>query len=142
MDETMSKEKPEPIWTLRGLLFQAHPWHGISPGNRCPEVLTTYIEIVPSDTVKFELDKITGHLKINRPQRYSNVCPVLYGLIPRTFCGDKLTYKMGPDATHGNCEITHVYGRGEAHEVIRRCHEDYESRFGSIEGLLTAALRG
>lgn len=69
------------------LLFQAHPWHGVSPGERSPDVVTTYIEIVPTDVVKYELDKSSGHLKVDRPQRYSSLCPTLYGLIPQTFCG-------------------------------------------------------
>lgn len=69
------------------LFFQAHPWHGVSPGERSPAVVTTYIEIVPTDVVKYELDKSSGHLKVDRPQRYSSLCPTLYGFIPQTFCG-------------------------------------------------------
>lgn len=69
-------------------VFKAHPWHGISIGDQAPDVITCYIEIVPTDTVKFELDKDTGHLSVDRPQRFSNVCPTLYGLVPHTYCGD------------------------------------------------------
>jgi inorganic pyrophosphatase len=68
--------------------FRAHPWHGVSPGDACPSVVTAYIEIVPTDTVKFEVDKESGILRIDRPQRYSNVCPFMYGFIPRTLCAD------------------------------------------------------
>jgi len=75
---------------LLGLLFQAHPWHGVSIGPEAPRVVTAYIEIVPTDTVKYEIDKASGHLKVDRPQQLSNVCPTLYGLIPRTFCGDRV----------------------------------------------------
>jgi inorganic pyrophosphatase len=71
-----------------GLLLRAHPWHGVAIGPNAPAVITTYIEVVPSDTVKYELDKATGILKVDRPQKFSNVCPTLYGLIPRTFCGE------------------------------------------------------
>ena len=39
------------------LLFQAHPWHGVSPGAKAPAELSAYIEIVPTDPVKYELDK-------------------------------------------------------------------------------------
>jgi inorganic pyrophosphatase len=53
-----------------------------------------------------------------------------------------LTYKDVPGSPRVHCKITHVYGRDEAHEVIRRSHEDYRARFGSIETMLTAALRG
>ena len=69
------------------LLFQAHPWHGVSPGNNAPELVSAYIEIVPTDVVKYELDKASGHLKVDRPQRFSSMCPTLYGFIPQTLCG-------------------------------------------------------
>ena len=78
------------IRRLLGLMVKAHPWHGISIGPDAPGVVTSYIEIVPTDTVKYELDKETGNLKVDRPQRYSNVCPTLYGLIPQTYCGESV----------------------------------------------------
>jgi inorganic pyrophosphatase len=68
------------------LMYQAHPWHGISPGKTCPERVTVYVEIVPDDTVKYEVDKVSGHLKVDRVQRYSSQCPTLYGFIPQTLC--------------------------------------------------------
>jgi inorganic pyrophosphatase len=71
-------------------LFKRHPWHGVSIGATAPDLVTCYIEIVPTDTVKYELDKATGHLKIDRPQKYSSVCPTLYGLLPQTLCGDRV----------------------------------------------------
>ncbi len=77
-------------WALFGLLFKAHPWHGVPIGPEAPDVVTAYIEIVPTDTVKYEIDKPTGHLKVDRPQKYSNVCPTLYGFIPQTFCGEQV----------------------------------------------------
>ncbi|CAN5544555.1 inorganic pyrophosphatase [soil metagenome] len=198
--------------------FKAHPWHGISIGENAPEIVTAFIEIVPTDTVKYEIDKETGYLKIDRPQKFSNVVPTLYGFIPQTYCGDKiaeyaamksgkvvakgdgdpldicvlsektithgdiimqaviiggfrlidkgeaddtiiavmkadevfegwkdisdctgavidrlkhyfLTYKNIPGAEKPTCEITHVYGREEAYEVIRRSREDYNTKF-------------
>jgi len=71
-------------------LFQAHPWHGLTPGNDAPEMVNAYIEIVPTDAVKYELDKESGHLHVDRPQRFSSMCPSLYGFIPQTFCGDEV----------------------------------------------------
>src|SRR5688500_6886089 len=71
-------------------LFQAHPWHGVSPGPGSPELLNAYVEIVPTDAVKYELDKASGHLRIDRPQRFSNLCPTLYGFIPQTWCGPRV----------------------------------------------------
>ena len=73
---------------LLAILFQAHPWHGVALGSDAPGILNAYIELVPSDTVKYELDKASGHLRVDRPQRFSSLCPTLYGFIPQTFCGD------------------------------------------------------
>jgi inorganic pyrophosphatase len=73
---------------LLAILFQAHPWHGVSPGADAPRLLNAYIEIVPTDAVKYELDKPSGHLRVDRPQRFSSLCPTLYGFIPQTYCGD------------------------------------------------------
>ena len=75
---------------LLGLMFQAHPWHGIPPGARAPGVVNAYVEIVPTDAVKYELDKASGHLRVDRPQRFSSFPPTLYGFIPQTFCGDRV----------------------------------------------------
>lgn len=66
--------------------FKAHPWHGISPGELFPDLVTCFIEIVQSDTVKYEVDKQTGYLSIDRPQKFSNIIPALYGFVPRTYC--------------------------------------------------------
>ncbi|GAB3718718.1 inorganic pyrophosphatase [Spirosoma lituiforme] len=70
--------------------FKAHPWHGIPIGDQAPRQVTCFIEIVPTDTVKYEIDKATGYLKIDRPQQYSNVLPALYGFIPQTYCGEQI----------------------------------------------------
>jgi inorganic pyrophosphatase len=78
------------VHQLFKLLFQAHPWHGVSPGAKAPAELVAYIEIVPTDPVKYELDKGSGHLRVDRPQRFSSMCPTLYGFIPQTFCGDEV----------------------------------------------------
>ncbi|MCX7878996.1 MAG: inorganic pyrophosphatase, partial [Ignavibacteria bacterium] len=183
------------------------------------------IEIVPTDTVKYEIDKISGYLKVDRPQKYSNVSPTLYGFIPQTLCGvrvaefcmqktgrenikgdgdpmdicvlsektinhgdillkslpigglrmidgneadDKiiavmendglfghwrdisdapaslterlrhyfLTYKDVPGDKSRVVEITHVFGREEAYELIRRSYEDYLESFGELDSLL------
>ncbi|HEX8516010.1 MAG TPA: inorganic pyrophosphatase [Bacteroidia bacterium] len=196
--------------------YKAHPWHGIAIGEQAPDMITAFIEIVPTDTVKYEIDKDSGYLKIDRPQKFSNVVPTLYGFVPRTFCdtliaayaseksgqtvdrgdGDPLdicvlcehTITHGDiilqaipigglrlidkgeaddkiiavmkDASYNNwhditdvpvsivnrlkhyfltyknlpgepatCEIAGVYGRQEAHEVIRKSMEDYKNKF-------------
>jgi inorganic pyrophosphatase len=79
-----------PLWKLLGTLYKSHPWHGVSPGDKLPEDLIAFIEVVPTDTMKYEVDKISGYLRIDRPQKYSNVCPSLYGFVPRTYCGDSV----------------------------------------------------
>ncbi|HEY5806586.1 MAG TPA: inorganic pyrophosphatase [Povalibacter sp.] len=70
--------------------FRAHPWHGVDIGADAPAAVTAFIEIVASDTVKYEIDKATGLLKVDRPQRFSNVCPTLYGFLPRTLCAERV----------------------------------------------------
>jgi inorganic pyrophosphatase len=75
---------------LLGTLFQAHPWHGVEPGRDAPAILNAYIEIVPTDAVKYELDKRSGHLRVDRPQRFSSFCPTLYGFIPQSYCGTRV----------------------------------------------------
>jgi inorganic pyrophosphatase len=87
-------------------VYKAHPWHGIQIGENAPDVVNVFIEIVPSDTIKYEIDKASGYLKIDRPQKYSNIVPSLYGFIPQTFCGDEvaeLARKRGSEnVTHGD----------------------------------------
>ena len=86
----MGNKINDPIARLMGLRYKSHPWHGIEVGEAAPDVITAFIEMVPTDTVKYELDKVSGYLKIDRPQKYSNVVPALYGFVPQSFCGDKV----------------------------------------------------
>lgn len=69
-------------------LHKAHPWHGIDPGT--PDEIRAFIEIVPTDTVKYEVDKVSGYLSLDRPQKFSNIVPSLYGFIPRTYCSTRM----------------------------------------------------
>ena len=216
------------LWKLLGVLYKPHPWHGVSPGSDAPKVLQCFVEVVPSDTVKYEIDKVTGYMKLDRPQKYSSICPALYGFVPQTLCAERVaefsslqtgrklegdgdpldiciltdrpihhgnllvdcipigglrmvdqneaddkivavlkndasygaltdidqvarpildrlrhyfvSYKQSPDVEVPTCEITHVYGREEAHEVIVRSLADYHQLFGSIEEMLSTAL--
>jgi inorganic pyrophosphatase len=198
-------------------------------GEASPEKVTAYIEVVPTDTVKYELEKSTGFLKLDRPQKFSNVCPAPYGFLPQTLCGERvaalaaertgrtallgdgdpldicvltdrtlshadhlldaipigglrmidggeaddkivavlekdasyghfrdikdcsdalvqrlvhyfLTYKMSPQGSSPATEITEIYGREDAHEVISRSAADYAERFASLSDLLEATL--
>lgn len=78
--------------------YVAHPWHGIDPGEKTPETVTAFIEITPHDNVKYEVDKKSGFLKVDRPQLFSNIVPALYGFIPKTYCGDEIA-KICMEAT-------------------------------------------
>ncbi len=68
--------------------FKAHPWHGIKPGPNCPEEIRCFIEVVPGDQMKYEIDKESGYLIVDRPNLYSSVVPLLYGFIPMTYSAD------------------------------------------------------
>lgn len=76
---------PEPFYRWR-----PHPWHGLDEGPDAPNVVHAFIEITPFDLVKYETDKQTGYLRIDRPQRSSSQPPALYGFIPRTYCGSRV----------------------------------------------------
>jgi len=221
----MANRLMEPIGRLMGLRYKSHPWHGVDIGEKAPEVITCYIEMVPTDTVKYEVDKKSGYLRIDRPQKYSNVVPALYGFIPQTYSsdnvaeycnkktgrndivGDKdpmdicvltekeishgdilvhakpiggfrmidsneaddkivavlnndafyssfndiselpdlvinrlkhyfLTYKDLP-GKEIDVEITDVYGREEAHEVIEQSIRDYQNKFENLQNILS-----
>ena len=88
------------------LQHKAHPWHGISAGKKAPAVVTAFIEIVPSDTVKYEIDKISGYLKVDRPQKFSSTIPTLYGFVPQTYCGEEVAQyarlKSGKEIIQGD----------------------------------------
>ncbi|NNF05597.1 MAG: inorganic pyrophosphatase [Candidatus Eisenbacteria bacterium] len=76
---------PSPFYRWR-----PHPWHGLEAGPKAPEVVLAYIEITPYDTVKYEIDKTTGYMRVDRPQRSSSQPPSLYGFVPRTYCGERV----------------------------------------------------
>jgi len=80
------------------LISKPHPWHGIPVGKDAPNKVTAFIEMVPSDTCKYEIDKETGYLMIDRPQKFSNIIPALYGFVPQTYCGAKTAKFAGDKA--------------------------------------------
>jgi len=87
---------PSPFYRWR-----PHPWHGLEVGPNPPSVVHAYIEITPTDLVKYELDKTTGWLRVDRPQASSSLPPTLYGLIPRTYC-DRRVAKLMKGAAGGD----------------------------------------
>lgn len=76
---------PKPFFKWR-----PHPWHGLSAGPNPPELVNAFIELTTFDSVKFEVDKETGYLRVDRPQKTSSQPPALYGFIPRTYCGRRV----------------------------------------------------
>ena len=226
----MTTRNTNALLEVMKVMFKPHPWHGISMGERAPEIITCFIEIVPTDSVKYEIEKTSGYLKVDRPQRYSSFSPCLYGLVPRTYCGTRvaafsaemanrnvlegdqdpldvcvftektiphgdllleaipigglrmldgneaddkiiavlkddalfgsirdiselseglvqrlihyfLTYKQMPGGT-ATCEVTHVYGREQAHQVILESKADYDERFADLSSLFDEVLSG
>jgi len=81
--------------------FRPHPWHGLEVGPEPPEVLNAYIEITPFDVMKYEVDKVTGYLIVDRPQRSSAQPPTLYGFVPRTYCDERVR-RLAPKAKRGD----------------------------------------
>lgn len=87
---------PKPFYRWR-----PHPWHGLEVGPEPPHVVHAYIEITPFDLIKYEIDKQTGYMLVDRPQRTSSQPPTLYGFIPRTYCGRQVQ-AFSPKSTGGD----------------------------------------
>ena len=83
--------------------WRPHPWHGLEIGENPPEYVNAYIEITPFDLVKYVVDKYTGYMHVDRPQRSSSHPPALYGFIPRTYCGE-LTSKLNSKVDKGDAD--------------------------------------
>jgi inorganic pyrophosphatase len=81
--------------------WRPHPWHGLEAGRELPLWVNAYIEITPFDLIKYEVDKATGYLRVDRPQRTSSQPPSLYGFVPRTYCGAQIA-ALCPGAERGD----------------------------------------
>ena len=81
--------------------WRPHPWHGLSPGAGAPRIVNAYIEITPFDLMKYEVDKASGYLRVDRPQRTSSQPPALYGFIPQTYCGKRVA-RLAPGCERGD----------------------------------------
>ncbi len=79
----------------------AHPWHGVEQSKKFPSEVVVFVEVIPTDVMKYEIDKDSGLLKIDRPQRFSNYCPAPYGFLPKTYSGDKVA-SFSKAATKGD----------------------------------------
>lgn len=114
----LAYEKPNKSYTFdtkyqQSMKYKAHPWHGIHYGNNAPEVVTAFIEIIPSDTVKYEIDKESGYLMIDRPQKYSNIVPAMYGFVPKTYCMEEVALLCQKTTGH-----LHITGDGDPLDIL------------------------
>ncbi len=87
------------LWAI----YRPHPWHGLAAGPEPPSLVHAYIEITPFDLVKFEVDKESGYLRVDRAQRTSSLPPTLYGFVPRTYAANRVAALM-PDAERGDLD--------------------------------------
>ena len=92
----MTGERPPPHQPWR-----PHPWHGLPVGPDPPRVVNAFVEITPFSLVKYEIDKQSGFLRVDRPQRGTSLPPTLYGFVPRTYCGARVG-ALCPDAERGD----------------------------------------
>lgn len=74
--------------------WRPHPWHGLETGPEPPSLVHVFVEITPFDLVKYEVDKASGYLKVDRLQRTSSLPPALYGFVPRTYAGARVARLM------------------------------------------------
>lgn len=87
---------PSPFYRWR-----PHPWHGLEIGPEPPHRVHAYIEMTSFDHIKYEVDKSTGYLYVDRPQRTTSLTPTLYGFIPRTYCDERVR-QLSQNAEHGD----------------------------------------
>jgi len=67
----------------------SHPWHRVPTGPEAPQVVNAIIEIPKGSKGKFELDKETGLIMLDRVLYSAVHYPANYGFIPQTYCEDK-----------------------------------------------------
>jgi len=116
--------KPKTPRAMPVYQFRPHPWHGLDVGPEPPGVLNAYIEITPFDLMKYEVDKVSGYLRVDRPQRTSAQHPALYGFIPRTYCAERVC-KLAPGSKRGDGDPLDICVLSERaitrNEIIVRC---------------------
>ena len=88
--------------------WRPHPWHGLDVGENAPNIVNAYIEITPFDFIKYEVEKATGYLKVDRPHRTSSQPPSLYGFIPKTYCGNRVR-DLSPNSKKGDGDPLDIF---------------------------------
>jgi len=71
------------------MITVSHPWHGVPPGDQAPRTVNAVIEIPQGSRAKYEIDKESGLLKLDRVIYSSFYYPCNYGFIPQTYGDDK-----------------------------------------------------
>ncbi len=66
-----------------------HPWHLLSPGKNAPKTVNTVIEITKGSKAKYELDKESGLLRLDRVLLTHLAYPFHYGFVAQTYCADE-----------------------------------------------------
>lgn len=96
--------------------WRRHPWHGLHARTEdcASDVVQVYVEMTPSDVVKYELDKGSGFLMVDRPQRSTSNPPALYGFIPRTYCAEEVA-KLCPQADKADGDPLDICIHSERH---------------------------
>lgn len=81
--------------------WRPHPWHGLDAGRDAPEWVNVYVEITPFDSMKYEVDKVSGYLRVDRPQAGASLPPCSYGFIPRTLADHRVA-ALSREASRGD----------------------------------------
>lgn len=130
-----------------------NPWHDVAIGPGAPDVVQAMIEIPKASRSKYELDKETGYLRLDRVLYSSVYYPANYGFIPRTYCDDKdpldilvLTQATILPMTILRAKVIgvmHMVDGGEADDkIIAVCPDDMSvSHINDIEELPPHSLK-
>lgn len=66
-----------------------HPWHDVAVGDRAPQIVPVVVEVPKGSKTKYELDKKSGLIRVDRILFSSVHYPANYGFIPQTYCDDR-----------------------------------------------------
>lgn len=111
-----------------------HPWHEVEPGPKAPELVNAIIEIPKGSKSKYELDKKSGLILLDRILFSSVHYPANYGFIPQTYCEDRDPLDilvLGQEAAVPLCimrakpiGVMKMVDQGEADDKIIAVHAD------------------
>jgi inorganic pyrophosphatase len=117
-------------------MHMAHPWHGIPIGSHAPGIVNAFIEMTPADSVKYEIDKESGFLKVDRPQKFSNIVPALYGFIPQTYCAEEVA-----DYCMQRSGLTGIIGDGDPLDICVLTERNISSGYILVPAIPIGGLR-